>query len=740
VPSVARGVPRRFLFPTLQVVRAAIALLAVFAFVPPATAAPCRQLCPSGQDPCTVSVNLTCDSPANFDLGVRSLVIKQGKSLTVSGGDGGGSLTLAAGSVTLESGAMIQANGAANGGTGTVAMTSAGLVSLGAGSQINVSPADGTLDLTAGSLSLAAMAAIHVTDAQGESGELVVTSAGAVSLATGSLIDVGVSSDGGSIDIEAQSGDILAFGSLVASASKGDGGDVALAADAGGITIGGDQGIDVSGGGDFSGGGSVELDATGDVSIDAPVALSGGDGGELDVDSIIDSGGSVVSSSTGTIDLTAKDAGGIGGLVSIGTGGDVTLAGAVMAPAPKGNDLDGGGLGGELAVTTTGSGSVEIDGDVDVSGSGPDGGGGGVDVVAGTDLTLSGSLLGGSDGGGSGGAVTMSAGRHGSIASTIDLGAADAGGAITITSTGLLDILGTLLVDATGHGGGVGGQTLLQACTLNLVRGATVSATGAVVFPNDASNVLRASGQMTINGSLQASNHNRLEFRDTAPTIGPFATMNPAPDLLQNPALPCCEDACAPSSTTTTSTSTSTTSSTGHATSTTTTLASPTSTAATTTLPQGSSTSTSTTSAYPTTTSPGTTPTTVPPPSCLDDSSATFDVVDCRLRMVSAMLQSQSTDALGGAKSARALTARIAQASRLITIARTKNKPTATLRRAKLALGGFRLLARRGIRRHRIDGGFGGQVLQLTSGIVDLVDSLQRVRTGEAGTGAASYR
>src|SRR5262249_8980621 len=103
-PHSFRG---RFLFSTLHVVRAALALLAVIVPVRSATAAICDQLCPPGQNPCTVSVNLACDSPANFDLGGRPLVIKQGKSLKVTGGDDGGSLTIAAGSVNLEAGAPV---------------------------------------------------------------------------------------------------------------------------------------------------------------------------------------------------------------------------------------------------------------------------------------------------------------------------------------------------------------------------------------------------------------------------------------------------------------------------------------------------------------------------------------------------------------------------------------------------------------------------------------------------------
>src|SRR5262249_45459236 len=171
-PHPFRG---RFLSSTLQVVRAALPLLAVVVSVRSATAAPCSQLCPVGQSPCTVSVNVACDSPANFDLGGRPLVITRGKSREVTGGDGGGSLTIAAGSVTLESGAVIQAKGAANGADGTVVITSAGPVSLGAGSHIDVSPADGTLDLTVGSLSLAARALSQVADAVGGGGGLLRT-------------------------------------------------------------------------------------------------------------------------------------------------------------------------------------------------------------------------------------------------------------------------------------------------------------------------------------------------------------------------------------------------------------------------------------------------------------------------------------------------------------------------------------------------------------------------------------
>src|SRR5262249_15600252 len=160
---------------------------------------------------------------------------------------------------------------------------------------------------------------------------------------------------------------------------------------------------------------------------------------------------------------------------------------------------------------------------------------------------------GATDGGGSGAAFTMSAGRRASIASTstIDVRAADAGGIITITSTGELDVLGTLLADATRHSGGIGGPTPPEARPLNPVHGAAAPAPGAAPSRDDASTVRRPAGQRPVTPSLKAGGHNRLEYRDAQPTIGPFATINPGPDLVLNANLPCCEDTCGPSSTTT---------------------------------------------------------------------------------------------------------------------------------------------------------------------------------------------
>jgi hypothetical protein len=98
------------------------------------------------------------------------------------------------------------------------------------------------------------------------------------------------------------------------------------------------------------------------------------------------------------------------------------------------------------------------------------------------------------------------------------------------------------------------------------------------------------------------------------------------------------------------------------------------------------------------------------------------------------MLQAQSPAALGGAKSARSLKAKITQALHLIDTARTKRRPAPTLRRAKKLLQGFRTLAKRGMRRHRIDSAVADQLLELAGEAMSLLDSLR----AQLQSGAAS--
>ena len=94
------------------------------------------------------------------------------------------------------------------------------------------------------------------------------------------------------------------------------------------------------------------------------------------------------------------------------------------------------------------------------------------------------------------------------------------------------------------------------------------------------------------------------------------------------------------------------------------------------------------------------------------------------------MLQSQPPDVLGGVKSARMLKAKVAQTLHLVETARIrpKRKSTALLGRAKQVIKSFRTLASRGMRRHRIDSGVGGQLLTLADDTTSRIDALRAVQ------------
>ena len=582
------------------------------------------------------------------------------------------------------------------------------------------------------------------------------------------------------------SGNVLVSGALLGKALKKDGlgGDVFVTADQGDIVID-TAGIDISAGGDESDGGSIDLEAGGNVSLAAPLALTASCGGDLTlaagnagtgnviVGGAIDTSGNGEDGCSGPVDVTATGgnvaihapitlkgpgvdditvtadgsidsnaAGAIdasdtlpgdfaGSIVFTTTGaGSVTLHGDITATATGDKD-NGGGSGAEVDVIT-GSGSVELAGQIDVSCSGPDALGGVVSVQAGSDLTLSGPIDAGTSNAGAGGSVSMSAQGRASIASSIDVQGGDTGGSIVLTSADSLMVLGddpqnlpvSLLADGTGAQA-KGGSITLTACSLSLIRDAVVSSTGTGTFP-DAGNLLQGATQMNVNAKLRAGSANRLEYRDALPVIQSFASILPAADIELNADLHCCGGGCSPS--TTTSSTTSTTGPGGTSTTT--------STVVTVTLPASTTTSTSPASTPTTVSTTGpalpTTSTTAPPASCLDQPG--FDGIDCRLQLLSDTLQTQSADALGGPKSARQLKAKVAQSLRLVNTARTKRKPTPMLRRAKQALNGFRTLAKRGMRRHRIDGTLGGQLVDLAGETAGLIDVLRANPQAAAGS------
>lgn len=728
-----------FLSRTLQVVHVALMLLAGLGAARPAGAVSCKvdTLCSASQGDCVVNTNHTCDSPATFDLGGRALSVPTGVTLAVTGGAGVLTITGAA-TVSLAAGGKITAQGV-NGQGGEVFITSAGDVSLAASSSIDVSAnaAGGIIqiDVTSGEVHVSGVLDAHAGK-NGSGGDVAVTTDQAGDIIVDTVgpkgIDIsagGDQSDAGTIDLEA-AGSL----SLVAPVdlTAGCAGDLTLVAGTGNVTIQGS--IHTSGSGVDGCGGSVDVTAGGDVAIHGPITLKGPGVGDV----TITADGSIDSNVAGAIDASDTLPGDFAGSISFTTtgAGSVALDGDITATA-TGDQNNGGGSGAEVDVIT-GSGSVELAGQIDVSCSGAGASGGIVDVQSGLDLILSGPIDAATGNAGTGGGVSMSAQRFASIASSIDVRGGTMGGSIALTSADSLMVLGDdesdnpvqLHADGTGAGA-QGGSITLTACSLSLFHDAVVAATGSGTFPA-AGNLLQGTTQMKVDAKLQAGSANRLEYRDALPTRGPFASISPDPDIELDPALRCCGgDACAPPSTTTTTSSTTSTTGGGGVTTTT-------STVVTVTLPGSTTTSTSpaSTPATVSTTGPAlpTTSTTAPPTACRDQPLAGFDGVDCRLQILSDMLQSQSSDALGGPKSARQLKAKVAQSLRLVNTARTKRKPTPVLRRAKQALNGFRTLAKRGMRRHRIDGTLGGQLVDLAGETAGLIDVLRANPQAAAGS------
>jgi hypothetical protein len=412
----------------------------------------------------------------------------------------------------------------------------------------------------------------------------------------------------------------------------------------------------------------------------------------------------------------------------------VNVGRQLNATAP-GDDDFGGGDGGDVVIGAD-AGDVNITGPLDVSGSAPDGAGGTIDISAGRDLTVQANVLGGVPGdGGTGGTVTLSALGRAAIGpgARVDVTASEPGKEMdgVFIRADTITVQGQVLADGLR-----GAHTQLVACTLDVVFGGVVSSTGTGVLPA-ATNLLQASGAMTISGTLSAGDRNRLEYRDTPPTIGSTAKIDPDEEVVPNPALPCCGDSCPISTTTTTLPSSPTTSTLVPPTTTTvatpTTVAPPTS-STTTTAGTVESTSTSVPPAAstttPTATLPPTTTSTLPPPSCLDLAATDLDEADCYLDDLSSMLAEQPPAALGGAKTAGTLSTRVAQAKRLLTTARSKPKPGALLLKAKRQLQGFRTLAR--LRRKKILSELGAQLLTLSKNASDSIDRARKTIRGEA--------
>ncbi len=402
---------------------------------------------------------------------------------------------------------------------------------------------------------------------------VVLTSSTDLTLADGSLIDVSSAAGGGNVELYANAGAANVTGVIRGNHGTGrdsDGGTVTIEA-SGDVSIAGasQAAIDVTGGDRDGGGGIVTVVSdNGKVTIAAPIDAHGGgfDGGDVE----FDAGTDVITTAAASIQIEAEGPGGSGGSLDVSANGSITLGGNVVG-TPQGDEDNGTGLGGDVDLEA-GSGNIAVTAIVDMSGAEPDGDGGTFTAATDGDVTISGKISVSTPGDASGGDVTVAAGGAATVSSPVDSSGPFFGGTADISAGTLAKLTGSgmLKVDGGTLPNGFSGEVSVQGCSVQLDPGTTISALGPGTIAPAASNLIQASSSMIIGGTLKAGALNELDYRDDPGIIHvlPGAVITPKEVRVQIPALPCCGAACA--TTTTTSTSTTSTTSTAPATTTTT--------------------------------------------------------------------------------------------------------------------------------------------------------------------------
>ena len=286
--------------------------------------------------------------------------------------------------------------------------------------------------------------------------------------------------------------------------------------------------------GSGSGGGSIDVSSTGDITI----------GGRIDT-SAADFGGGSVSLSlrhrqrrcvTQPMDVSGGGPDGSGGSVDItATLGSVTLSSTITGKAGSGTDFACGD-GSEVSIFS--GGTTTIGAAIDVSG-GTQCFGGEITVDTGLDFIqlASGSIAARGPGSfGGGGSFLLGAGRNATLRS-IDLTSPGFGGTADVIATGTLDILGVIDAEASGNEG-IGGLLTFQACAINIAATGFLDSRGSFAFPGTGSNRLRAGGLVTVLGQMRAKSANDIQHRGLAPVI--TGTVVPAATISVNPNLPDC--------------------------------------------------------------------------------------------------------------------------------------------------------------------------------------------------------
>ncbi len=483
------------------------ALTAVALGRAPALATTAADLCAANADPCEVSRTVNVDDGSVIDVGARHLRILSGGQLSV----GTGTMTVNAGRLTVEFGGQLRgrAGAADSGGTMTVI---AGLIQIAGPIDFSGSPG-GTVTIQS-------------------DGELTV----------GATIDAnsrGLEDSGGTIRLE---GETVLIGAAVAARGGRDdfGGDIAVVS-RGELTV--NAALDASGGD----GGSVDLSGV-TVAINtvgaarADASASGGDGGDLDV-----SAGDGAHP-TGALTLNGElSAAGRAGTEGGGSGGTISASGyAGIAAAATARLLAGGGgpdgSGGDIDLRTV-AGSIVTRADYDIEAAASEGSGGTLTLDATGAIDLGGSVS-GSGGGNGGGDIDLTAGDRLEVVSGAQLdvraSGTGTGGSITLAAGGVVHLAGALRADGGSAQSALGGNVELSGCTLIIESSGSVSNARP-------SGVNRLIGRedTVIAGTLQAdASTGRNEFRFRSPDrrpvlIGGAVVIPSAVEVVDSALLPC---------------------------------------------------------------------------------------------------------------------------------------------------------------------------------------------------------